>query len=237
MLNNSKIEMSCPACKARAKLSVERINHRVACPACGVEFIAQIVAQIEPKPSPDAGTASREIVDLLRICAVYDKPYITTVERGPNGWWRLLKTTRTNGEAGINGPPGDATQLIFDPASPREACAWCGTPSRGPETPGGELVAVKCIKCGDAICLGRMEGMLFHCRESCGAAGEVSGRIKIEGTPRREAATRAEGSATMAAASTKGALQEPLRASPRGVEIINPLPSAQENLPALRRKP
>lgn len=153
-----------------------------------------------------ARIAAAETVDVPRVCAVHDKPYIATFQRGPNGW-RLLKTTRTKSavRAGNTAPVTIYLSKI-DPASPLEVCAWCGTP--GSTFQGKRLSAINC-ECGDFICLGRKQGSFFQCRDSCNASGEIGGNwISSQGTTRKEANPRPVGSPD---ATTSG--KEPLRLS------------------------
>lgn len=115
--------------------------------------------RVFPISSPPS---SSDVIDLPRICAVHDMPYIARYVRGADDWLHHAQTIqvtrhlyRTQYEA--------AEGVIVDAADlDEEACAWCGARGFG---------SLSCGKCKAEICYGRVtiEGFV-RCRDSCGLA-------------------------------------------------------------------
>jgi hypothetical protein len=113
-----------------------------------------------------ASPASGEVIDLPRVCAVHEQPYVARYVRDANGHFRFAQTIRITEllweqyEAGANClsrlPPG----ALHD-----EPCPWCGARGYG---------AILCQSCNAEVCYGRTDARKnFHCRASCGADGQL----------------------------------------------------------------
>jgi len=140
--------------------------------------------QIPPAPDPN------EFIQVKHFCAQYDQLYITVYRRGANGLYSFWTSVAIDPRAGpAFGEVGDivtVTPDMLDPNGPPEWCAWCETPEK--MIYGKRILSIKCGACGCFICLGRLEGNYFRCRDSCGCSGEVSRRsVNAEGERRKAA--------------------------------------------------
>jgi hypothetical protein len=158
-----------------------------------------------PAPAPAAG----QVVDVERVCAVHDKPFIASYVRGADGPLRFTKSFKVKAEAGGNGSAsGTSLQSIppreFSHEGPGEICAWCGA---GPGfLSGRRFSAVACSQCGGAVCVGRTEDRFFRCRASCGGAGWLGDEaVESKGSTRKEANPRPTGPSGSAGAPDRSA--------------------------------
>jgi hypothetical protein len=143
-----------------------------------------------------------EIVDVLRVCAVHDKPYFAVYLRSPIGRFKLIKTSKVRSQS--SGGPGEAGagRAVSIKAEdieegPGETCAWCGA---GPKfsSSGQRFSTVACF-CGEAVCTGRMRGNVFKCRDSCGFSSPIASHcIPSKGTVRKDAAPKPVGDGSAA---------------------------------------
>jgi hypothetical protein len=121
--------------------------------------------RIERSPAYVPSRAAVEIVDLLRICAVHDKPYTARYIAGADGRFHYSQTIRVT-EALYLGQYADGHNHagLDDCDLAEECCPWCG---------GHGFGSVLCRKCGREICYGKTTGRYFRCRESCSGHGTL----------------------------------------------------------------
>lgn len=129
-------------------------------------------ATIELRPQetriiPPSRTAG-EIVDLPRVCAVHDRPYVARYIRNSGKKFELAQTFRIEewqcdqyvaGKHEMRGVPASDCQ--------EESCPWCGAHGFG---------AVHCEACDGQVCHGRTNRATryFRCRDSCGSSGTLT---------------------------------------------------------------
>ena len=107
-----------------------------------------------------------EVIDLPRICAVHDRPYVARYIAGKDGRFHYAQTIRVT-EALYQGQYAEGVhQTLTSGAvdSTDETCPWCG---------GHGFASILCKKCGEEICYGRTVGRYFRCRSSCGSEGKM----------------------------------------------------------------
>ncbi len=115
---------------------------------------------------------SGELVDLLRVCAVHDRPYIARYIKAADGRYHYSQTIqitkRSHREQYRDTSMG--VQVSSRDLVGEESCAWCR--ARAEET--GHTRSVLCGGCHMEICYGRTTADgYFHCRLSCGTHGEL----------------------------------------------------------------
>jgi hypothetical protein len=119
-------------------------------------------------PLPPLG----EVVDLLRVCAVHDRPYLARYIKGADGLYYLSQTIqitkRSHRDQYQRTPAGilvSSRDIVGE-----ESCAWCR--ARGEEVGGSR--SVLCGSCKAEICYGRTTADgYFRCRPSCGSEGPL----------------------------------------------------------------
>jgi hypothetical protein len=113
-----------------------------------------------------------EVVDLLRVCAVYDRPYIARYIKGMDGCYHYSQTiqiTKRSHREQYKDPSKGILVRSSDLAG-EESCAWCR--ARGEEVGGSK--SVLCAGCHMEICFGRTTADgYFHCRPSCPCHGQL----------------------------------------------------------------
>jgi len=109
--------------------------------------------------------AAVEIVDLLRICAVHDKPYTARYIAGSDGRFHYSQTVRVTEALYLEQYADSLSKAGLDDCHlAEEFCPWCG---------GHGLGSVLCGTCHREICYGKTTGRYFRCRDSCGAQGAL----------------------------------------------------------------
>ena len=102
-------------------------------------------------------------VDLLRICAVHDRPWIARYISHPRGSYlaQTFPLTRSvyRHQYADNQNTGTVPSYCLEP----ESCPCCGAC-----TPDGFIASVLCNLCGMYACYGLTVDTMFHCRRSCG---------------------------------------------------------------------
>jgi hypothetical protein len=149
------------------------------------EALAKLgLAQEKPGKSGRSGVS--EIAEVPRVCAVFDKIYVSVYERGANGLFRYQRSFRVTDSGIPNGTNAVLQVVDVDPGGPPECCAWCGAPPQ--DLDGKQLTSVKCGGCQSFICLGKTENQFFRCRASCGCSGPLSKKwVSTEGAKHRTA--------------------------------------------------
>jgi hypothetical protein len=138
-----------------------------------------------------------DIVEVARICAVHDKPYIAIYRRGENGLFICSRTMRLTAEGNPRECAAAENSItldfsLLDPNGAGESCPWCKAAAK--IALGRRLNSVWCGGCRAFVCLGRTEENYFRCRDSCRCAGELAARwVASEGIARRDAAPQASG--------------------------------------------
>ena len=104
------------------------------------------------------------VVDLLRICAIHDKPYMARYVTGDDGRFRHAQTFRLT-ETLLDGQyNANERRVIANADLAEESCPWCG---------GHGFGSVRCGKCGWEICYGKTTGRYFRCRDWCPGEGNI----------------------------------------------------------------
>ena len=111
---------------------------------------------------------SGEVVDLPRMCAVHDKPYVARYIMGADGRFHYAQSIKVTQDLWSEQYEGNENARSF-PAEQLgdESCPWCGAHSVGWIGP------VNCTKCGAKVCFGRTAKNYFRCRPSCNSAGKL----------------------------------------------------------------
>lgn len=100
-----------------------------------------------------------ETCSLPMVCAQYDKPYVLSFIKQPNGKYQNTESIKIDGK-----PTGKAYAITSNTIrldqieGSRLPCPWCGK--------GG---INHCAECDAYICGGRTYMGAFTCRDSCGA--------------------------------------------------------------------
>jgi hypothetical protein len=103
------------------------------------------------------------VVDLPRVCAVHDKPYVARYVMGADGRFRHGQTIKVTRALWRGQYEGNENRCVVDSTDiDDESCAWCGAHGRG---------GVLCPNCNAEVCRGRMADRYFRCRESCKGKG------------------------------------------------------------------
>lgn len=118
------------------------------------------------KPSVLRTRAVEGIVDLLRFCAVHDKPWAARYAADAAGVFRYADSIAITETLFRRQYTGSKRVIVPSSSIGEEVCSWCGV-SRN--TPG----AVYCPACRSFICYGRTVMKEFRCRPSCGNAGRL----------------------------------------------------------------
>lgn len=132
---------------------------------------ASEVAASGAKPAPLA-TGASDVIEVPRVCAMFDKPWVARYVRGARGLFRLMDTVKSDGGSTAGAGKGNAaardvtlTGSETSRDSEPERCPWCGVK--------GTLVL--CESCDAWVCRSqvseRQGGDYFRCRASCGNAG------------------------------------------------------------------
>jgi hypothetical protein len=134
---------------------------------------ASKIAASGAKPAP-LTTAASEVIEVPRVCAMFDKPWIARYVRGARGLFRLMDTVKPeSGNAAGAGQGSAARDVILTSSetsrdSEPERCPWCGVK--------GALIL--CESCGAWVCRSqvtkREDGEHFRCRASCGSEGTLT---------------------------------------------------------------
>jgi hypothetical protein len=114
------------------------------------------------------------VVDLPRVCAVHDKPYVARYVMGADGRFRHAQTIKVTRALWRGQYEGNQNRCVVHSADiDDESCAWCGAHARG---------AVLCPECNAEVCRGRTVDNYFRCRASCQNEGMmVTGARTHEG--------------------------------------------------------
>jgi len=119
------------------------------------------------------GTSRGEVVELLRVCAVHDRPYLARYIMGAEGLFHYAQSVKLSHQSyrdQYEDNP-DGVEVNTSQLTGHESCAWCR--ADGEEL--GQTIGVRCGKCGSVVCFGRTvsAGRYFYCRSSCGAEGQL----------------------------------------------------------------
>jgi hypothetical protein len=122
------------------------------------------------QPAVSAEGKPGEVVDLLRICAVHDKPYMARYVRGAQGCFEYAQTIQVT-ELLYRGQYADRSNTASLGGSELavEICAWCGASGRG---------SIRCGTCLAEICYGKVVRNYFLCRPSCDGKGEMKSTLR-----------------------------------------------------------
>jgi hypothetical protein len=131
------------------------------------------------------GNKFGEVIELPRVCSIFDKPYVARYRRGQDGALVLLdvqpiRTVATPGR-GSAAPISVPANAIDDS---QERCPWCSNKGQ----------PVRCDNCASWLCHGGVSkkhggGLWFQCRASCGTNGDIGAppeRWTWEGRKARE---------------------------------------------------
>ncbi len=111
-------------------------------------------------------TRAGDVVDLPRICAVHDKPYVARYIAGRDGRFHHAQTFRVTQDLWEGQYQGNENVRPFPSGDlGDEGCPWCGAHSMGWTGP------VNCTRCGAKVCFGRTAKNYFRCRPSCNEEG------------------------------------------------------------------
>jgi hypothetical protein len=133
---------------------------------------ADKIAESVAKPAPVA-TDANEVIELPRVCGMFDKPWIARYVRGERGLFRLMDTAkpdssevRGKGSAAAKDVTLKTSQITRD--SEQERCPWCGVK--------GALIL--CEACSSWVCRSQVTERngenYFRCRASCGSEGGLT---------------------------------------------------------------
>lgn len=118
--------------------------------------------------------AGGDFYDCLRVCAMFDKPYIARYERKAGKLYQFVGTFKDKTKAGTGKGKPSTVVLDFDYIRAlvrKERCAWCGVKS-----------VVLCGSCSWIVCQARVTkrdgGQHFQCRKGCGGEGMITGFIE-----------------------------------------------------------
>jgi hypothetical protein len=105
------------------------------------------------------------VVDLPRVCAVHDKPYVARYVMGTDGRFRHAQTIKVTRALWRGQYEGNENRCRVPNADlDDECCAWCGAHGPGP---------VFCPTCNAEICYGLTAERYFRCRKSCKNEGRL----------------------------------------------------------------
>jgi len=109
---------------------------------------------------------SGEVVDLPRMCAVHDKPYVARYVMSAGGRFHYAQTIKVTQDLWSEQYQGNENaRSVPSTQLGDEGCPWCGAHSVGWIGP------VICSKCGAKVCFGRTARNYFRCRPSCNKEG------------------------------------------------------------------
>jgi hypothetical protein len=135
---------------------------------------ASRIAASGAKPAPLA-TGASEVIEVPRVCAMFDKPWVARYVRGARGLFRLMDTLKpdSGNTAGAGKGSAAAKDVILTRSetsrdSEPERCPWCGVKD----------TLVFCESCGAWVCRSQVSKQngedYFRCRASCGNAGTLT---------------------------------------------------------------
>jgi hypothetical protein len=108
-----------------------------------------------------APRAAAEQFTLSCVCAKFDRPYELRFERQASGRLRCVESVRLQGNARAGSARTAFQKISVDEFESYGPCAWCMN----------QAGIHQCGYCGGAlVCGARLEGNVFHCRDSCGAS-------------------------------------------------------------------
>ena len=119
------------------------------------------------------GSRGYQVVDLPRVCALHDKPYVARYIADEAGIrFRHTQTIRVTQQ--LYESQYEEGGVCFIPACDlgEESCAWCG---------GHGVGSVLCGKCRKEVCYGKTVERHFRCRPSCGGEGKIVTDIRPVG--------------------------------------------------------
>jgi hypothetical protein len=110
-----------------------------------------------------------EVIDVPRICAVHDKPFVARYIADGCGGFHYSQSIRLKESLRDQyATHEEHSVVISSDACEEEDCAWCGAKGDG---------AVHCGRCHANICYGRTDAKdYFRCRPSCGSQGPLQER-------------------------------------------------------------
>lgn len=123
---------------------------------------------------PDPVFMVGEVVDLPRMCAVHDRPWVARYIAGKDGRFRHAQTIKVT-EAMYESQYAESEYQQLAVCSSdlaEECCPWCG---------GHGVGSVRCAECGEEVCYGRTAGRYFRCRSSCGGEGDMVPEKRMQG--------------------------------------------------------
>ena len=110
------------------------------------------------------------VVDLPRVCALHDRPYVARYVMGADGRFRHGQTIKVTRALWRGEYEGNQNRYCVPHADiDDESCAWCGAHGRG---------SFLCPVCRTEVCRGRTADRYFRCRESCGYEAPL-GPVKV----------------------------------------------------------
>jgi hypothetical protein len=125
-----------------------------------------------PPPVTSLKCNPGEVVDLLRFCALHDRPYVARYIQGGEGSYRFSQAIQVTRRSHRDQYERNAQSLLVNSRdlTGDEVCAWCR--ARGEEL--GFSKSIWCGNCHCQICFGRTTADgYFHCRTSCGSEGQL----------------------------------------------------------------
>jgi hypothetical protein len=126
------------------------------------------IAKSAAKSAP-VTTGANEVIELPRVCGMFDKPWIARYVRGERGLFRLMDTAKPESDAG-RGKGSAAKDVTLKTSqiareSEQERCPWCGVKG----------APILCEACSSWVCRSQVSerdgGKYFRCRASCGSEG------------------------------------------------------------------
>jgi len=117
-------------------------------------------------PAAPAKQGAKDVIDVVRICAVHDKPYASRYVLGTDGRFRYAGPIQvTKSLYRLQYEDSGDIKVVPSVDIDVETCAWCAASGRG---------AIRCGRCRQLICRGKTVHKRFRCRESCGREGDLA---------------------------------------------------------------
>jgi hypothetical protein len=123
---------------------------------------AELVQEARHLPLARDAALVKGVADLLRVCAVHDRPWAARYVVGAGGVFRYADSIAITETLFRRQYAGGKRLVVPSSSIGEETCAWCGV---------SRLGAVYCPACKSFVCYGRTVVREFRCRPSCGNAG------------------------------------------------------------------
>lgn len=134
----------------------------------GREAIARPPQRAEQDPSyifAHQVVSADDVLDVMRICAVHDRPYASRYIRGQDYRFHYhgpIEITKSLYRLQYEDSPD--RRMLPNRDIDHEQCAYCGATGLG---------AVLCGRCKALVCYGKAVRKIFRCRPSCGEEGPI----------------------------------------------------------------